>query len=160
MSGYIRWIEASDAVSTDVGQLKLALDRARIQVFYQPKVDLESMRVVGVEALARWKNHQGEWVQPSVFIPLAEEHGLIGDLTLSVLDQVLQDMNNWWDQGQYISVAINLSAKSLAEFNLANEIIQRVIRQGIPAHYLTLKLPRAHWWSICHRPWRLSAACA
>ena len=133
--------EASgDAVSTDVGQLKSALDRARIQVFYQPKVELESMRVVGVEALARWKNQQGEWVQPSVFIPLAEEHGLIGDLTLSVLDQVLQDMNGWWDQGQYISVAINLSAKSLAEFNLANEIIQRVIRQGIPAHYLTFEI--------------------
>ncbi|MEN0037558.1 MAG: EAL domain-containing response regulator [Cellvibrio sp.] len=131
---------SGDAVSTDVGQLKTALDRARIQVYYQPKIDLESMRVAGVEALARWKNHQGEWVQPSVFIPLAEEHGLIGDLTLSVLDQVLQDMNSWWDQGQYIPVAINLSAKSLAEFNLANEIIQRVIRQGIPAHYLTFEI--------------------
>lgn len=127
-------------VEPDVEQLKMALDRAKIQVYYQPKIDLESMNVAGVEALARWKNPQGDWIPPGVFIPLAEEHGLIGDLTLSVLDQVLQDMNDWWEQGQYIPVAINLSAKSLAEFNLANEIIQRVIRQGIPAHFITFEI--------------------
>ncbi|WP_062063409.1 EAL domain-containing response regulator [Cellvibrio sp. OA-2007] len=127
-------------IDTDAEQLKIALDRATIQVYYQPKIDLESMKIAGVEALARWKNQQGDWIPPSVFIPLAEEHGLIGDLTLSVLEQVLQDMNGWWEQGQYVPVAINLSAKSLAEFNLANEIIQRVIRQGIPANFLTFEI--------------------
>ena len=130
----------STPINTDVEQLKTALDRATIQVYYQPKIELESMKVAGVEALARWKNQQGDWIPPSVFIPLAEEHGLIGDLTLSVLEQVLQDMNGWWEQGQYIPVAINLSAKSLAEFNLANEIIQRVIRQGFPAHFITFEI--------------------
>jgi EAL domain-containing protein (putative c-di-GMP-specific phosphodiesterase class I)/CheY-like chemotaxis protein len=130
----------STPIATDAEQLKIALDRATIQVYYQPKIDLESMKIAGVEALARWKNQQGDWIPPSVFIPLAEEHGLIGDLTLSVLEQVLQDMNGWWEQGQYVPVAINLSAKSLAEFNLANEIIQRVIRQGIPAHFLTFEI--------------------
>ena len=130
----------STPINTDVEQLKTALDRATIQVYYQPKIELESMKVAGVEALARWKNQQGDWIPPNVFIPLAEEHGLIGDLTLSVLEQVLQDMNGWWEQGQYIPVAINLSAKSLAEFNLANEIIQRVIRQGIPAHFITFEI--------------------
>jgi len=132
--------QVNTPIETDVEQLKIALDRAKIQVYYQPKIDLESMNVAGVEALARWKNPQGDWIPPGVFIPLAEEHGLIGDLTLSVLDQVLQDMNGWWDHGQYIPVAINLSAKSLAEFNLANEIIQRVIRQGIPAHFITFEI--------------------
>ena len=132
--------EQCDSTNTTVEQLKTALDRATIQVYYQPKIDLETMAVAGVEALARWKNPRGGWIPPSVFIPLAEEHDLIGDLTLSVLDQVLQDMNSWWEQGQYIPVAINLSAKCLAEFNLANEIIQRVIRQGIPAHYLTFEI--------------------
>jgi EAL domain-containing protein (putative c-di-GMP-specific phosphodiesterase class I) len=127
-------------VVTDVEQLKIALDRAKIQVHYQPKIDLESMRIAGVEALARWKNPQGDWIPPSVFIPLAEEQDLIGALTLSVLDQVLQDMNSWWEKERYIPVAINLSAKSLAEFNLANEIIQRVIRQGIPAHFITFEI--------------------
>ena len=127
-------------INTDIEQLKTALNRATIQVYYQPKIELESMKVAGVEALARWKNQQGDWIPPNVFIPLAEEHGLIGDLTLSVLEQVLQDMNGWWEQGQYIPVAINLSAKSLAEFNLANEIIQRVIRQGIPAHFITFEI--------------------
>lgn len=127
-------------VETDVKQLKLALERATIQVYYQPKVDLETMNIAGVEALARWKNQQGDWIPPGIFIPLAEEHGLIGDLTLSVLEQVLQDMNGWWELGEYIPVAINLSAKSLAEFNLANDIIQRVIRQGIPAHFITFEI--------------------
>jgi EAL domain-containing protein (putative c-di-GMP-specific phosphodiesterase class I) len=127
-------------VSTDIEQLRSALEHARIQVFYQPKVELKSMGIAGVEALARWKTPQGEWIPPNVFIPLAEEHGLIGDLTLLVLDQVLHDMNGWWEQGQYIPVAINLSAKSLTEYDLANEIIQRVIRQGIPAHYLTFEI--------------------
>ncbi|HSC66451.1 MAG TPA: EAL domain-containing response regulator [Cellvibrio sp.] len=127
-------------VNTSLEQLKTALDRAAIEVYYQPKFAVDSLVVAGVEALARWKNPQGGWISPGVFIPLAEEHGLIGDLTLSVLDQVLQDMNSWWEQGQYIPVAINLSAKSLAEFNLANEIIQRVIREGIPARYLTFEI--------------------
>lgn len=131
---------ANVPVETDVKQLKLALERAIIQVYYQPKVDLETMKLAGVEALARWKNQQGDWIPPGIFIPLAEEHGLIGDLTLSVLEQVLQDMNSWWEQGNYIPVAINLSAKSLAEFNLANDIIQRVIRQGIPAHFITFEI--------------------
>ncbi len=126
--------------SADAAQLSLAIDQAQIQVHYQPKVDLESLQIAGVEALARWQNAKSEWISPAVFIPLAEEHGLIGALTLSVLEQVLQDMNEWWEQGQYIPVAINLSAKSLAEFNLANEIIQRVIRQGIPAHYITFEI--------------------
>lgn len=133
-------VVAHPPVDTDVGQLQLAVERAHIQVYYQPKIDLSSMTVAGVEALARWKTPQGEWIPPSVFIPLAEDHGLICALTLSVLDQVLQDMNNWWEQGQYIPVAINLSAKSLAGFNLANEIIQRVIRQGIPAHFITFEI--------------------
>ena len=127
-------------VETDIVQLKLALERATIQVYYQPKIDLATMQVAGVEALARWKNKQGDWIPPGIFIPLAEEHGLIGDLTLSVLEQVLEDMNMWWEQGRYIPVAINLSAKSLAEFNLANDIIQRVIRQGIPAHFITFEI--------------------
>lgn len=132
--------QSSAPVHADIAQLKTAVERAQIQVHYQPKIDLESMHIAGVEALARWKSVQGDWISPAVFIPLAEEYGVIGELTLSVLDQVLQDMNGWWEQGEYIPVAINLSAKSLAEFNLANEIIQRVIRQGIPAHYLTFEI--------------------
>lgn len=128
------------SVETTVEQLTLALERTKILVHYQPKINLETLSLAGVEALARWKNPQGDWIPPGVFIPLAEEHGLIGDLTLSILDQILQDMNEWWEQGHYISVALNLSAKSLAEFNLANEIIQRVIRQGIPAHYITFEI--------------------
>jgi len=127
-------------LNINIVQLKQALERASIQVFYQPKIDLSSMKVAGVEALARWKNSQGDWIPPSLFIPLAEEHGLIGALTLSLLEQILQDMNGWWEQGNYIPVAMNLSAKSLAEFNLANEIIQRVIRQGIPAHFITFEI--------------------
>lgn len=131
---------AALTVETTAEQLKLALDRAKIQVHYQPKINLETLSFAGVEALARWKNTQGDWIPPGIFIPLAEEHGLIGDLTLSVLDQILMDMNDWWEQGHYVPVAINLSAKSLAEFNLANEIIQRVIRQGIPAHFITFEI--------------------
>lgn len=135
-----RMDHAYTLVETNVEQLKIALDCASIEVHYQPKIGLETMNVAGVEALARWQTPQGEWICPSVFIPMAEEHDLIGDLTLSVLDQILQDMNGWWELGQYIPVAINLSAKSLAEFNLANEIIQRVIRQGIPAHFITFEI--------------------
>lgn len=132
--------EHKNTPEVDPEQFKLALARANIQVYYQPKFDLTTMKLAGVEALARWKNPQGDWVSPALFIPLAEEQNLIGELTLSLLDQILQDMNGWWELGQYIPVAINLSAKSLIEFNLANEIIQRVIRQGIPAHFITFEI--------------------
>lgn len=127
-------------IEVDVEQLKTAILRAKIQVHYQPKINLETLSLAGLEALARWKNPQGEWISPGVFIPLAENHGLISDLTLSVLEQILLDMNDWWELGHFIPVAINLSARSLAESNLANEIIQRVICQGIPAHFITFEI--------------------
>lgn len=130
----------SSLPEVDITQLKQALERASIQVFYQPKIDLASMKIAGVEALARWRNSQGDWIPPSLFIPLAEKHGLIGDLTLSLLDQILQDMNGWWSQGVYIPVAMNLSATSLAEFDLANAIIHRVIREGIPARFISFEI--------------------
>jgi EAL domain-containing protein (putative c-di-GMP-specific phosphodiesterase class I) len=132
-------IPAEPETSLELAQLRKALEERRLEVYYQPKIQLDTGKLAGVEALARWREG-GDWVSPLQFIALAEEHDLIDQLTLCLFERILEDMNRWWDEGCYIPVAMNLSAKSLADPELANAIIQRVAAQGIPAHFLSFEI--------------------
>ena len=106
--GQLLSLDAEPVVSLELAQLKNALEENRLEVYYQPKIHLDTGKLAGVEALARWREN-GDWVSPRQFISLAEEHGLIDELTLCLFDRILSDMNRWWDEGCYIPVAMNLS---------------------------------------------------
>lgn len=120
--------------------LRSAISNGEIQPFYQPKLHLQQGELAGLEVLARWQTAAGGLVSPAHFIPLAEQTGLIGELTLALLDQVLQDVARWQQTGQDINVALNLSAASLADRNLANDILLRVARRGIQPRAITLEI--------------------
>ena len=96
------------------GQLRRALQRGQFAVYYQPKVDLASGRVVGAEALVRWRHPQGGIMPPAEFIPVAEETGLIVPIGEWVLATACRWLKAWHRRGhQHLSVAVNISARQL-----------------------------------------------
>ena len=93
--------------------LRRALDGEEFQVYYQPIVELDSDRIVGVEALLRWQNLQQEWISPAEFIPVAEEMGIIEPLGEWVLYEACQQLYRWQQYDPSFMISVNLSGKQL-----------------------------------------------
>lgn len=123
-----------------VADLTEAIAQHLIVPFYQPKIALDPPALAGLEVLARWTHKRHGQISPGQFIPCAEQNDLIGALTLSILDQVLDDMVAWNQQGLAVAVAINLSAVSLTDPSLANSIIQRVAQREVPPQQLCFEI--------------------
>jgi len=123
-----------------MADLRLALERSELSVFYQPKVNLMEGRLVGLEALARWHHPQRGWVSPAEFIPLAERSGLIKRLTTCVLEHVLQDIRAWQRSGKAIPVAVNLSMRDLVDPEFVATLTQRLRSFGVDPQYLQLEI--------------------
>ena len=103
-------------------ELRQALAAGRIQVQYQPVMELVSGRCVGAEALARWERGNGESVSPDVFIPVAEEAGLVQDVTLAVLRTAVREMKNLLTQFPGMSVNLNLALDDLKNDRIGLEL--------------------------------------
>jgi len=106
--------------------LRQALERQEITVHYQPIVDLDTGRIEGLEALARWETAEGGSVPPDEFIPLAEETGTIFDLEQQILRRVCADINTWssaWG-GDSPYVSVNLSGKELTSPTFAGKVAE------------------------------------
>lgn len=94
--------------------LRRALEQQEFSLHYQPKIDLSNGKLVGVEALLRWKNPDGTFVPPSTFIPIAEESGLIVPIGSWVLETACRKGKEWHDAGfANLIVSVNLSARQL-----------------------------------------------
>ena len=100
---------------TLVGELRRAIDERELVVFYQPKARLGSGGVDSVEALVRWEHPNRGLLAPDAFIPLAEHTGLIGPLTLYVLDTAMAQCRAWRDDGLNVGVAVNLAMRNLLD---------------------------------------------
>lgn len=120
--------------------IKRALRLGHIQPFYQPKVSLKQAKVVGFEALARWCDPLKGIIPPSEFIDLASDYGLLKDLTLSMLDSVLEDMRAWNSLDMYPIIALNVAVTLLEDRNFANEIIRKVKQAKIPPTKILLEI--------------------
>jgi diguanylate cyclase (GGDEF)-like protein len=125
---------------TLVSELRAALQDGSIAVHVQPKARLDSGRVVGVEALVRWDHPELGWVPPEEFVGVAERSGLIGLLTTRVLDAALAACADWRRHGLDLDVAVNLSARSLQDADLVEEVTRLLRRHGVPADRLTLEV--------------------
>jgi diguanylate cyclase (GGDEF)-like protein len=123
-----------------VAELRQALSQGELDVHVQPKADLATGRVVGVEALVRWQHHRLGFVPPDHFVPVAERSGLIRPLTLLVLDRSLQACASWRRSGHDIGVAVNLSVRSLAAPELVGDVATALERHGLPPQCLTLEI--------------------
>jgi diguanylate cyclase (GGDEF)-like protein len=122
------------------GGLRSAINQDQITLYYQPKADLRTGQIVGVEALARWDHPEFGIVGPSEFVPIAEQTGLITPLTSHVLDVALRQIREWSDNGLELSIAVNLSARSFLDTQLAVEIPRLLARWDVRAEQLELEI--------------------
>jgi diguanylate cyclase (GGDEF)-like protein len=114
--------ESPEHQLTLVGDLRRAIIENQLFLLYQPKVDLSTLQVTGVEALVRWKHPAFGILAPNQFIPLAEQTGLIMPLTLWVLNEALRQCNAWNQEELRLSVAVNLSPWNLQSSALPEQI--------------------------------------
>jgi diguanylate cyclase (GGDEF)-like protein len=127
-------------VKLEVG-LRKALQNNELYLLYQPQIDVASSRIVGVEALVRWRHPERGIISPTEFIPLAEETGLIVPIGEWVLRTACQQATAWQVDGkQPIRMAVNLSAKQFKDDNLAQIVVSALHDTGLPAHLLELEL--------------------
>ncbi|MCB1763784.1 MAG: EAL domain-containing protein [Gammaproteobacteria bacterium] len=120
--------------------LRHAIQNDELVLHYQPKVDIKTNQVTGVETLVRWQRTTGELVYPNNFIPLAEECGLIHAIGVWVLQTACRQLAQWQSQGKWIHVAVNLSAKQLYGGGLVETVAQIIDASGVDPSYLTLEL--------------------
>jgi len=121
-------------------RLALAIERGAIQPHFQPKIDVRSGLIRGVEALARWTDDIDGPVAPDRFIPVAEAEGLIHALTLSILRQATARVAQWQARGLTLSVAVNLSPKLLDSSSLVGEIGALMREAGLRPEQLVLEV--------------------
>jgi diguanylate cyclase (GGDEF)-like protein len=118
-----------------------AISRNELELHYQPQVDLSSGEIVGMEALARWRHPHHGMVSPAVFIPLAEETGLIGPIGAWVLREACRQNKDWQDQGlPPLRVAVNLSARQFCQRDIAANVAQTLADTGLESRFLELEI--------------------
>lgn len=122
------------------GELRHAIDRKQLFLLYQPKIDLPSGRLIGVEALIRWDHPEHGVIPPDEFIPVAERSGLIKPLTLWVLESALGQCRAWHQAGLPLSVAVNLSARNLHDLELPEQVAGQLRASGVAPSRLELEI--------------------
>ncbi|WP_231839500.1 putative bifunctional diguanylate cyclase/phosphodiesterase [Blastococcus saxobsidens] len=121
-------------------ELEQAMADGQIGVVFQPVIDAQSSDIVSVETLVRWTHPRYGAVPPEDVIGLAEQIGRIGALTDHVLDLALARCRRWLDQGIALSVAVNVSARSLADPDLVDRVRSALERHRVPGELLVLEL--------------------
>ena len=135
-------------------ELRRALEKDELKLFYQPLVDLKSGKVSGFEALARWNHADRGEISPTEFIPVAEESGLILSLGRWAMDKAAQTLAGWdRETGKKLPVyvAVNLSAIQVARDNIADVVAGALRSSGLTGDRLTLELTES---SIIQDPGR------
>ena len=127
-------------------QLSLAADLRRaveddeMILHYQPKVVMGGSQLCGVESLVRWQHPELGMIAPDVFIPLAEQSGVIEPLTRWVLDHALKQQREWREQGYRIPVSVNLCPTTLHDTSFPDTVANLLERWAAPSHALSLEI--------------------
>ncbi|MDB5824178.1 MAG: gmr 3 [Herminiimonas sp.] len=120
--------------------LRKALEEDQFELFYQPKVNLRTGMMAGVEALVRWNSPERGLIMPADFIPYAEESGIIVELGKWVMEEAARQTGRWKKRGLEIPIAINLSARQLRSATLVEDFTAAVLRADIEPSMLGLEL--------------------
>jgi EAL domain-containing protein (putative c-di-GMP-specific phosphodiesterase class I) len=123
-----------------VDDLVRALARGEIVAYFQPQIELSSGRVVAGEALARWQHPVHGLLEPDLFIPAAEEHGLIDELGLMMVDDAWDHAASWIERGLPVQVSVNASATQLETRGLTDHIDRIYDRYDLPPQTLTIEI--------------------
>lgn len=121
-------------------ELRQALERNELVLHYQPKIDFETSRISGVEALVRWQHPQQGLLAPDKFIALAEKSGLIKRLTLVVLRMALQQCMIWRQEGHELSIAVNVSPLNVQDPEFPGQVEAMLAELKVPPALLELEM--------------------
>ncbi|RAO32994.1 Diguanylate cyclase DosC [Micromonospora saelicesensis] len=122
------------------GDLRQALDKGELEVYFQPKVTLRDRRLVGVECLARWEHPAHGTVAPEDFVAVAEHTGQLSRLTEVVLREGLRRSRDWALADQPLPIAVNLSARTLIDQHFPDRVQELLTEYKVPAQRLTLEI--------------------
>jgi EAL domain-containing protein (putative c-di-GMP-specific phosphodiesterase class I) len=144
-------------ISTDVRRLRKAIDRDQFCLVYQPKADMRTGSIVGVEALARW-NHPRGTITPSEFVPVAERReSAIQKLTDWTLVAAVEQARDWQEEGHELTVAVNLSPKSALDSTLPEKIGALLERFEVSPSRIQLELTETAVFAVAD-PGRVAEA--
>lgn len=133
--------QAGGAAAVQIlGNLRVAIDKSELTLVYQPKFDLQTGEIVGVEALLRWPQPDGSVLAPEEFLPLVRRHGLMGAVTRLVINTALDDALVWHRAGADVPVAVNLFAPSVANVGLPATIAQALAEHGLQSAALSVEI--------------------
>lgn len=121
-------------------QIQEGIRSGQFEPFFQPKAELATGRIVGVEALARWRHPELGIISPDAFIGPLETSGQVDEITFLMLDAAARACRKWREQGLCLSVSVNLSLASLSDTRLADRIADTVSRAGLEARNMTLEI--------------------
>jgi diguanylate cyclase (GGDEF)-like protein len=132
--------EYSPGRLTLLTELRRGIDRGQLLLHFQPKADLRTGDIQGVEALVRWQHPERGMIPPDEFIPPAQKTGVITPLTMFVLDEALRQCRTWALQGMELCVAVNLSTRNLLDVHLPDTVGELLARWEVPARLLELEI--------------------
>jgi diguanylate cyclase (GGDEF)-like protein len=133
------------------GELRRALEQEELVVHYQPKADLQTGRIVGVEALVRWIHPERGFIPPDAFIGIAERTGLIKPLSRYVLRTAIGQCAAWAADGLDLHIAVNLTVPDLLDLELPDRIAALLADAGVPADRLELEVTESTILADPHR---------
>src|SRR5690606_27744341 len=124
-----------------ISGMRKALQDSQFSLYYQPKIELQTNRICGVEALLRWNHPEQGFISPATFIPLAESSGLIIQLGEWVIAEACRQAKVWLDSGiQDFSVAVNISSVQFKRGNIDSIVLNALAKAELPPQYLELEL--------------------
>jgi diguanylate cyclase (GGDEF)-like protein/PAS domain S-box-containing protein len=143
-TAFARYQSSADLHTADrlalVGELRGALEREELVLYYQPELSLSTGRITAVEALIRWPHPQRGLIMPDDFIPLVQGTALIKPLTHYVLDRALRQCRTWMDQGRPMTMAVNLAMRNLSDAELPSEVADLLKLHNVPPDLLELEI--------------------
>ena len=132
-----------------LGELRQAIEKMELVLYYQPQIDLKTGRITSVEALARWPHPSEGIIPPDEFIPMVEKSGLIQPFTHWVLEDAIRQVKRWTEAGIDLTIAVNLSARNLIDVNLPGDIEKLLDSYNVSPAQLTLEVTES---AIMSRP--------
>ncbi len=122
-------------------RIEEGLQRGELLPFYQPKIDVHTGRLVGAEALARWRTSDGKLISPAKFIPLCEKTGLIAQVDMAIFEQVLTFLRDALDRGiACVPISVNFSRHHLLDKDFPKKLAERLVRRQVPSELIELEL--------------------
>ncbi|MBT8142596.1 MAG: EAL domain-containing response regulator [Gammaproteobacteria bacterium] len=120
--------------------VRRCIAKDEIVMFYQPKIDIETLQFVSVEALVRWQHPDLGILGPGAFLPLVEELNMIGTMTTLIMEKAYAQVKSWEKIGLSPKIAVNLSARSFFELDLPEQFVSIATKYEVPIDRITLEI--------------------